>query len=279
MIDAFNVAASQPWMITAEYLETILNISQRLGDVEALQTRLGKPLDNTRTARNVEGVAVIPITGPIFRRANLFTEISGATSTQVLATDIRAAADNPYVTGIVLDIDSPGGEAAGINELANLVRRANSIKPVIAYAGGTMASAAYWIGAGAGEVVADATAVIGSIGVVMSYMDTSARDAKSDVKRVEIVSSASPDKRVDPNSEDGRAKIQATVDALADVFIGSVAKFRRTTAEKVKSDFGRGGVLVGTQAKAAGMVDRIGSLETVIAELAGQLRATRSRST
>lgn len=276
MIDAYNIAASRPWLIEPAALETILAIANGMGDPEALQTKLGKPLENTRTVRMVDGVAVIPVTGPIFRYANLFTEISGATSTQVLATDIRAALDNPYVSGIVLDINSPGGEATGINELAGQVRAGTRQKPITAYAGGTMASAAYWIGAAATDVVADATAIVGSIGVVMSYLDTTKRDEKSDVRRVEIVSSSSPDKRLDPNSDMGRAKVQSMVDALGEVFITSVAKFRGTTADKVKSDFGRGGVLVGAEAKAAGMVDRIGSLDTVIAELAGRLRATRS---
>ena len=271
---ALTAISTSPWLIQAEALETILAIANRMGDPEALQTKLGRRLDNTRTVQMVDGVAVIPISGPIFRYANIFTEISGATSTQVLATDIRTALDNPYVTGIVLDINSPGGEATGINELANLIHSAK--KPVVAYAGGTMASAAYWLGAAAGEVVADATAIVGSIGVVMSYLDTTERDKKSDVRRVEIVSSSSPDKRLDPNTDAGRAKVQAMVDALAEVFINSVAKFRGTTAEKVKSDFGRGGVLVGAQAKAAGMVDRIASLEAVIAELAGRLPAIRS---
>lgn len=276
MIDAYNIATSRPWLIQAEALETILAIADRMGDPEALQTKLGRPLDNARTVRMVDGVAVVPVSGPIFRYANIFTEISGATSTQVLATDIRAALDNPYVSGIVLDINSPGGEATGINELANLIHSARGRKPVVAYAGGMMASAAYWLGSAASEVVADATAIVGSIGVVMSYLDTTERDKKSDVRRVEIVSSSSPDKRLDPASDEGRAKVQSMVDALAEVFINSVAKFRGTTAEKVKSDFGRGGVLVGAQAKAAGMVNRIASLEAVIAELAGRLPATRS---
>lgn len=276
MIDAFSLAASRPWLIQSEWLETILSIAQNRGDIEALQTKLGRPLDNTRTVRMVDGVAVIPVTGPIFRYANLFTEISGATSTQVLATDIRTALDNPYVSGLVIDMNTPGGEATGINELANVIYNARRQKPVVAYAGGLMASAGYWLGAAASEVVADATAIVGSIGVVMSYLDTTKRDEKSDVRRVEIVSSASPDKRVDPNSPEGRAKVQGMVDALAEVFVGSVAKFRKTTADKVKADFGRGGVLVGAAAKAAGMVDRISSLETVIAELAGRPRETRS---
>jgi len=276
MIDAYRIAASQPWLITPEYLETILSIAAGYGDVEALQSKLGKPLENTRAVRAVDGVAVVPIVGPIFRRANLFTEISGATSTQILATDIRAAVENPYIRGIVLELDTPGGEANGINELANQIREATRVKPVIAYAGGMMASAGYWLGAAASEIVADSTALIGSIGVVMSYNDTTKRDEKSDVRRVDIVSSLSPDKRIDPNTDAGRAKVQAVVDSLAEVFVSSVARFRAVSTAKVLADFGQGGVMIGAQAKAAGMIDRISSLDSVIAELAGRLQAVRS---
>jgi signal peptide peptidase SppA len=276
MINALQAVISRAWMIDEDALTTIMAIADRVNDPEALLTREGKRLENASTTRMVDGVAVIPVVGPIFRYANLFTAISGATSTELLAKDIRTAIDNPYVQGIALDINSPGGEATGINELANLVASARGVKPVIAYGGGAMASGAYWIASAASEIVVDATAIVGSIGVVMSYLDTSKRDEKSDVRRVEIVSSSSPDKRIDPNSEDGRAKVQARVDALADVFIGAIARNRGVTPETVKNDFGRGGVLVGAAAKKAGMADRIASLDSVIAELAGRLRATTS---
>lgn len=278
MIDAFRLAASRPWCIQSDALETILAVADRQGDVEALQTRLGRPLDNTRAVSMRDGVAVIPVTGPIFRYANLFTQISGATSTQELATDIQAALDNPYVRGIVLHIDSPGGEATGISELARLIASARGSKRTVAYGGGTVASAAYWLASAAGEVVLDDTAVVGSIGVVMSYLDTSARDAKSDVRRVEIVSSQSPDKRIDPATETGRAKVQATVDALAGVFVEAVATNRGVTVDTVLSDFGQGGVLVGADAVSAGMADRIGSLESVIATLAGNASTTQRKT-
>ncbi|MGE4408136.1 S49 family peptidase [Pseudomonas sp.] len=269
MIDAFNIASGMPWVIQQESLETILAVAQRMGDPEALQTRMGRPLDNARKVSMRDGVAVVPVTGPIFRYANLLTEISGATSTQVLANDIQAALDNRYVRGIVLDINSPGGEAAGINELSKLIHASRGIKPIRAYAGGSMASGALWLGSAAEEIIVDDTALLGSLGVVMSYLDTSARDAKSDVRRVEIVSSQSPDKRLDPASDEGRAKVQAMVDAMADVFVSAVAQYRGISVEKVLADFGRGGVLVGAAAVKAGMADRIGSLESVIAELAG----------
>jgi capsid assembly protease len=270
MIDALSIVATRPWLVTEEWLSAILAIASREYEIDALQTQVGKRMENTRTVSMIDGVAVIPVTGPIFRYANLITECCGATSTQVLATDIRAAMDNAYVRGIVLDINSPGGEATGVNELAGLVARASQKKKVVAYAGGTMASAAYWIGSAASEIVVDDTAILGSIGVVMSYLDTTKRDEKSDVRRVEIVSSASPNKRLDPNTEAGRADVQRQVDELAEVFVGAVAKYRKTTPEKVTSDFGRGGVLIGKSAVAAGMADRLGSLDEVIAALAGR---------
>lgn len=279
MIDAFQLAASRPWLIQQDALESILAIADRCGDPEALQTRLGRPLENARTVQMRSGIAVIPVTGPIFRYANLFTEISGATSTQVLATDIQAALDNPYVKGIVLELNSPGGDADGINELAKVIRAARAVKPIKAYAGGSMASGAYWLGAAADEIIIDDTARLGSIGVVMSFLDTTARDAKADVRRIEIVSSQSPDKRVDPASDEGRAKVQSIVDSLATVFVAAVADFRGVTVDKVLADFGRGGVLVGADAVKAGMADRIGSLESVIAELAGSASTSKRNTT
>lgn len=279
MIDAFSLAAERPWLIQRESLELILQIADRGGDVQALQTKLGRPLENARTVTMRDGVAVVPVSGPIFRYANLFTEISGATSTGVLARDLQAALDNPYVRGIVLDINSPGGEVTGINELANVIYNARGKKPLVAYVGGTGASAAYWLASAADEIVIDETAVLGSIGVVMSYMDTTERDSKSGVRRVEIVSSRAPDKRLDPGTDEGRAKVQALLDALEDTFVSTVARNRNTTAERVVADFGQGGVRVGKDAIAAGMADRIGSLESVIAELAGNASTPKRKTT
>lgn len=273
-LNIYDIAASRPWLIEKDSLDTILSIAERatiegVGDPQALATKLGRSLDNARTVTKRDGVAIVPVTGPIFRYANLFTEVSGATSTQVLATDIQTALDDPSIKGIVLDINSPGGEATGINELSQMIYDARGKKPISAYIGGQGSSAAYWIASAAKSITMDATATAGSIGVVMSYNDTTKRDEKSDVQRREIISSQSPDKRIDPNTDAGRAKVQTIVDAMAGVFIGAVARNRGVTKEKAMNDFGRGGVLVGEAAVNAGMADRIGSLESVIAALAG----------
>lgn len=260
---AFDFASSAPWAILPETLETILAIAARENEApEAVAAKLGRKLDNSRHVDFRDGVAVIPVQGPIFRYANLFTEISGGVSTEILALDLTTALENPKVKGIVLAIDSPGGEATGINELAKLIAAASEKKPVIAYGGGSVASGAYWLASAAGEIVADETAMLGSIGVVITT-----RKRSGDDNRVEIVSAQSPKKRVDPGQESGRAEIQRLVDDLAAVFVRSVAQNRGVTEDKVLEDFGKGGLLLAESAIAAGMADRVGTLEGVIAEL------------
>lgn len=258
-IRAIDLIPNTPWAITAEELERLSTIAARENDPpEAVAARLGRPLENTRRVTERDGTAVIPITGPIFRRANLFTEVSGATSVEILATDIQAAIDSPSIDRLVLEIDSPGGQATGIGDLAALIR--SSPKPVTAFVEGIAASAAYWLASAAGRIVASPNAMLGSIGVVASFKPENAKDAPT-----KIISSQSPLKQAGPDTEPGRAEIQRVVDDLAAVFIGDVAAYRNTDPETVATAFGRGGMLVGAKAVAAGMADDVGTLETLLA--------------
>lgn len=260
----YHALTSHPWAITEDYLRLMVEVAQRKEvDVGAVEERLGRKLDNTRTVTERGGVAIIPITGPIFRYANLFSEISGGTSVQVLAKDFRAALDSPDVRAILLNIDSPGGDANGINEFAAMVYAARGKKPITAYIGGMGCSAAYWVASAADSIVCDATALVGSIGVIASM------PAGDDPSEVIFISSQSPRKRESPTTEEGRASIQATIDAMADVFVGRVAEYRNTTVDKVLSDFGQGGIFVGQGAVDAGLADRLGSFEATLAGMSG----------
>jgi signal peptide peptidase SppA len=269
---ALLYATSIPWAMTSEALETLLEIASReklsqeetLSKLEALAAKVGKPLQNTRESYIRDGVAVVPVVGPIFRYANLFTALSGATSSEELALDITTALENPSVRALVLDINSPGGEVTGTSDLAKLIAAAD--KPVYGYVGGAAQSGGYWIASAADQIIVSDTSLLGSIGVVMSG-STPAPDREGGPKRFEIVSSQSPFKRVDPTSDSGRAKVQETVDSLAQVFIEAVASNRGVTAAKVISSFGAGHSFVGADAVAAGMADSVGTLESVIASL------------
>jgi len=258
---------AEPWAISEQGLELVIAIASRdefFAEVreQALAAKEGVPLENTHKVTTRGQTAIIPVAGPMFRHANLMTRVSGATSYATLRKDLQSALEDPSVASIVLNIDSPGGEANGVSELADAIRAACEVKPVVAYVGGTGASAAYWIAAACSKVVVSQTAMLGSIGVLSSVVKSA--DGK---RTVEFVSSQSPYKRPDLVSEEGIARIQRRVDDLAEVFIDSVAKFRGVSKVAVLERFGRGDVMIASRAVENGLADRIGDFESVVAEL------------
>lgn len=261
---AMQAIMAEKWAILPDALETIMQVAERTNESpEAVTAKLGRPLENTRSVEIRNGTAIIPVTGPVFRYANLMTEVSGATSIEVLAKDFSTALNDNMIEQIVLDIDSPGGQVTGVNEFANMIYEARGKVPIIAYVSGMGASAAYWIASAADEIVLDDTAMVGSVGVVSTI------DARKQDGIVEIVSSQSPNKRPDVSTDYGRAQVQKTVDALADVFIDAVARNRGIDRASVLEQYGQGDVFVGEQAVEAGMADRVGSLESLIAGVSG----------
>ncbi len=259
----------QPWAITPEGLDLVLGIAQRrISDPQAV---LASPVERREGGRihMRDGVAVISVMGPIFPRADFFANISGATNIETLGLRFGEALAAPDVRGIVLHIDSPGGQITGVHEFAEQVFAARNIKPVVAYISGAGASAAYWIASAAGRVVADATAVLGSIGVVAAWTDEKEARRSQGLTDYEVVSSQSPNKRLDPASMEGRDALQRLLDATADIFIADVARNRGCDAARVTAQFGRGGVMLAADAVKAGMADAVGSLENVIAALSG----------
>jgi ClpP class serine protease len=271
---AWEAVAREPWAITEDWLIQILEIAARnVDDLDAVAAKIGRPLQNTRSVTMRDGVATIPVTGPIFRYANLFTDLSGATSLGILAQELGAAVADPQVKAIVLKLDTPGGQASGVAEFADQVRAASAVKPLVAYVDNMAASAGYWIAAAAPRVVLAKTAHVGSIGVIASVVTDKPRDGSG---VYQFVSSQSPDKRIDPSTDEGAAKIQARVDALAAIFIDSVAAFRGVSADVVATSFGRGDLLLPQAAIAAGMADAVGNYEDLIKELA--TNAARSAS-
>lgn len=269
----WNRIAGEPWAITETALHTILEIAARENESpQAVAAKLGRNLQNTYSVTERDGVAIIPVTGPLFRYANLFTMISGASSYELIARDFTVALENPQIKGIILDIDSPGGEVNGVSELSNMVFAARGKKPVVAYASGDAASGAYWIASAADEIVVSETSALGSIGVVGMYQGKSGKSAEA----VEIVSSQSPHKRLDPTTDDGRSRLQTRIDSMADVFIGTIARNRNVSAENVQNHYGGGDVMIGAKAVSAGLADRVGSLEGLIAELSSPQKSPRT---
>lgn len=275
-----HLMTSQPYFAEPEAFRAAIELLSS-ESIKSLATRKGDKVANYTQMR--DGVAVVSMFGPIFRHANLMTELcEDGVTTARLALELQAAMDSPDVRAIVLEIDSPGGEATGISELASTIHAMSKVKPIIAYVGGTGASAAYYLASAASEIIASPMARLGSIGTVIGYRDESARDERLGIKNVEIVSSQSPKKRLDPSSDAGREAIQELIDDMTNVFVADVAKYRGVSVETVLSDFGQGGVMLGEKAVKAGLADRLGSFEGLLQELNGsrwdRARGQTSRS-
>lgn len=266
---------STQWAIAPGQLELMTAIANR-DDLSALGFDEGRPMENTRAPVELVGsVAVVPITGPIFRRANLFTKMCGATSTECLVKDLITAADNPAVKHIVLDFDTPGGEAKSINEAAEYIGMIQDTtgKKITAYVDGMAASAGYWLASACSEIVISKTGQVGSIGAVVQYRKT------TDESTGEIVSSRAPNKRPDLSTEAGQAQVQAMLDDMQDVFIESAAQGRGMTPDALVAAANNGGIVTGAKAVAAGLADRTGNLKALLDELNATAPGANNRAT
>ena len=235
---------------------------------ENLLAARGERMAGTRYVQVRDGVAVIDIHGVIAMRMNMFEELcEGGTSTEMLARDFKTCLDSPDIKSIVLLIHSPGGEAFGTHEFASMVYAARGVKPLKAYISGYGCSAALFIAAGCDEIICDAQAMVGSIGVVSEWQDATEMYKNFGIDRRVVTSSNAPKKRLDLNKQEDMDEFIANLDAMENVFIKFMAKARGKTVEQVKTEFGQGGVLIGKDAVKVGMVSRLGSLEGVISEL------------
>jgi ClpP class serine protease len=253
MNDLFKIG--KYWAIEPDYLKAISK--------ESLSTRSEKPLNNSRSVSIRDGTAIIPIHGVITARTTLFSLFAGGTSLEDLAKDFNEALNSNEVTSILLDIDSPGGVAVGPFEMAEMIFKARSKKPIYSYIGRNGSSAAYWLASATEKIFVNPSALVGSIGVVTTIPVQEQPDMDG-YKNIEIVSSNANLKRPDPKTKEGLAEIRRELDDLESTLIESIAKYRSITPEIIKSDFGGGGVVIGRQAVKRNMADTLGTYEEVL---------------
>ncbi len=247
-------------------------------DIAAVEASIGRPLDNKKTSYQVlDGVALLPIEGVMAKKMNLFSQISGGASTQIIRNQLVEAINDPTVHSVILMIDTPGGTVDGTQLLADAIREAGAIKPVVSLASGCMCSAGYWAGSAASKIyISDLTTAVGSIGVVTSHVDVSRSEEARGIKTTEIT--AGKYKRIasqyGPLTADGLNSIQEQLNYIYSIFVDAVAINRGVSTEKVLADMADGRVFVGQQAIDAGLVDGVSTVDALIS----QLNADRKKS-
>lgn len=172
----------------------------------------------------------------------------GNTAYSEIISAINEAERDPAIKEVVFNIDSPGGNTSGLTDAMDAI--AGMTLPTRAEISGTAASAAYGLASQAGTITAlNRGAMFGSIGVLSSrFVDGTV---------IDITSSNAPEKSPDVTTDEGKAMVRKTLDQIEAVFIEDIARGRGTTTDKVKSDFGRGGVFLAHDAKTHGMIDDV----------------------
>ena len=241
--------------------------------LDAYEDRARAAVD-TPSVPTTGSIAVIPISGEIWPKANWITEIFGGTSIERLRAQFRRALADETVRAIVLRVDSPGGVVDGVPEMASEIFAAREVKPIVAFADTAMASAAYWLSAMASSISGTPSAHVGSIGVFAEHQDLSGYLEQAGVK---ITLVASDPRKVqgnpyEPLTSEAEADIQANVNATAGWFRADVARGRGVTAKVVRDTFGEGQVFDAATAKSKGLIDRVETFDQLVARLAGGKR-------
>lgn len=234
-------------------------IAQRKSAVAAQR---GSAVENTRAVVRRGSVGVIGVVGPIVRYADIFAEISGACSVEALAMDFATAMRDPSIRDVMFTFHTPGGGVEGINEFAGQIAAARGKgKRIIGYIPIMCASAGYWFAAACDEIVIEASAEAGSIGIRVGA--TIPPPPKEDEARtIEVINTLSPRKKVDPDTPEGYAEMLAVADNMGQVFIDFVKAHRPPGVDLLG-----GGMAMGRDAVAAKLADRVGTFEGLIAEL------------
>ncbi len=257
---------NETWAIRRAYLETMLQQAPDPETMAKMAIRFTETPEEPDDFKLRNGVAIIPLTGPIFKRGSIWSYLYGGTPLSVLQTVFGEALEDDDVQAIVLDIDSPGGTVSGTESFSDIVYSSRSKKPIVAYSNGMMASAAYWIGSAADKVIVERSTAVGSIGILYVHYDWSQYDAKIGLKRTIMTGGRykAVGNDAEPLSDDDRKVIQAEIDELYDLFIDTVARNRGVSVEVVRRDMADGRIFTGRQAVDAGLADTVGSFDAAI---------------
>lgn len=181
------------WALAPQYAERIfasINEEISAGEQRGIKSVSDSKDFGSMITRHEKSTAVISIHGALDQetRLSIFSGNIYTLGYDAIRSAINSALSDPLADSILLSIDSPGGSVAGAKELADFIAEAEKIKPVAAYADGLCASAAFWLASATGNIYAPATALVGSIGVIMCFADWSAWYAKMGVKMEYIAS-------------------------------------------------------------------------------------------
>ena len=222
------------------------------------------------------GTAVLTVEGPLFNRGALLNENLGLATYEGLAVKLGQAARDPQVKAILLDLDSPGGEAVGAFELAATIRKIGAEKPTYAVVNGIACSAAYGLASACRAVITSADGLSGSIGVVAMHVDQSRALEKAGITPTLIYAGKhkTAGNPYEPLSKAVKGDLQQDINRYYALFLDSVAAGRgaRLTRDAARKTEAR--TYIGRDAVTAGLADDVGTFDETLAEVERLTRTT-----
>lgn len=260
-----------PLAIHRQKLEVIVQaIGPRLQGIPMM------PMDQERMRRKPymvtpDGIAVIDIMGTLVHRSTGMDALSGLTSYGDIEAELIDAVTDPAITGVILNIDSPGGEVQGMFDLADEIYSARDLKPICAVADSAY-SAAYLLASAAGEIYTPRTGGAGSVGIICLHLDQSAADAKDGLKYTAIYAGSHKNdgNPHEPLTDAALARIQADVTQLDGMFAAMVARNRGMKPEAITGMEAM--TYMGDKCISNGLADKIGTLTDCMAAMTQKIR-------
>jgi signal peptide peptidase SppA len=265
---------SNRWALSPDHysaLVTALEQSTAASPQAVLQGRS----DATRASR----MAIVTLHGFILERGDIFAELFGLPSHHGFAAMMRSAADDESVREIIVDLSSPGGIVSGVDTSVEAMLYAVSKKPVTVAVSGVACSAAYWIASQANRIVAAPTALVGNIGIIAEHHDISEAEQKAGVKTTILTTGKfkSLMNPSEPLSEEAKDRFMVEMQEAYSVFISTVAAGRGISVDEAHERWGDGAFYTGQRALESGLVDEIGTLQSVMDGMTKPLATRKGR--
>ncbi|MSH52526.1 S49 family peptidase [Escherichia coli] len=226
-----------------------------------------------RVYRVVNGIAVLPVSGTLVHRLGGMRPFSGMTGYDGIVACLQQAMADSQVRGILLDIDSPGGQAAGAFDCADMIYRLRQQKPVWALCNDTACSAAMLLASACSRRLVTQTSRIGSIGVMMSHVSYAGHLAQAGVDITLIYAGAH---KVDGNQFEAlpaevRQDMQQRIDAAHRMFAEKVAMYTGLSVDAVTGT--EAAVFEGQSGIEAGLADELINASDAISVMATALNS------
>ncbi|EAA9320488.1 S49 family peptidase [Salmonella enterica] len=283
-------AFNQPLLLEPAYARVFFSsLAERYGAARLIDATSGQVLNaddmkqlagdwdddrqrQAKTYRVERGIAVLPVSGTLVHKFGYVKPLSGMTGYDGIATRLQQALDDSSVKGILLDIDSPGGEVAGAFDTTDLIARAREQKPVWALASDTACSAAYLIASACTRRLITQTGAVGSIGVLVAHRSV---EKALELAGVDVTLIYSGAHKVDGNPfeqlpEAVREHIQTSINSTRDLFAQKVSEHTGLKKSRVLATEAE--IYIGGDAIKAGLADEIVNYADAIGVMADALK-------